>query len=370
MDCIKCKMCGGTIEFNPGDTIGVCDSCGTKLTLPGLDDELIDAAGEKETEISEANTKARNKKIAIICGSIVAVLIAFLVFLNFVIIPLSYLEKATAQLEEGNYDEAYVLIEKLGEYNTIKFSKYNRAVEFAQAEEYMAAYSLFVQIADYKDVDKKMVEIKPQYFKSLKKKTSVGDIVFFGEYEQDNNLLNGKENIEWRVLAKEENRLFLISEYALDCLQYNAEYSSVIWENCSLRTWLNDTFFKASFSEAEQGMIKITKVTADKDSGYSKESGKDTADKVFLLSTTEAEKYFSSNEDRKCVPTAYAVERGARAIGGFTKGDKVTCLWWLRSPGIYTNCAAVIYKSGGVYSYGFLVNYSHVCVRPALWIEI
>ena len=32
-------MCGGTIEFNSGDTIGICDSCGTKQTLPRLDDD-------------------------------------------------------------------------------------------------------------------------------------------------------------------------------------------------------------------------------------------------------------------------------------------------------------------------------------------
>ena len=39
MSVFKCKMCGGTIEFNPGDTVGVCDSCGTKQTLPRLDNE-------------------------------------------------------------------------------------------------------------------------------------------------------------------------------------------------------------------------------------------------------------------------------------------------------------------------------------------
>lgn len=35
----KCKMCGGTIEFRQGETVGVCDSCGTKQTLPRLDDD-------------------------------------------------------------------------------------------------------------------------------------------------------------------------------------------------------------------------------------------------------------------------------------------------------------------------------------------
>lgn len=39
MSVFKCKMCGGTIEFRPGETVGTCDSCGTKQTLPRLDDE-------------------------------------------------------------------------------------------------------------------------------------------------------------------------------------------------------------------------------------------------------------------------------------------------------------------------------------------
>ena len=39
MSVFKCKMCGGTIEFEPGATVGVCDSCGTKQTLPRLDDD-------------------------------------------------------------------------------------------------------------------------------------------------------------------------------------------------------------------------------------------------------------------------------------------------------------------------------------------
>ena len=39
MAVFKCKMCGGTIEFNQGDTVGICDSCGTKQTLPKLDSD-------------------------------------------------------------------------------------------------------------------------------------------------------------------------------------------------------------------------------------------------------------------------------------------------------------------------------------------
>ena len=41
MAVFKCKMCGGMIEFEEGSTVGVCDSCGTKQTLPKTNSEAI-----------------------------------------------------------------------------------------------------------------------------------------------------------------------------------------------------------------------------------------------------------------------------------------------------------------------------------------
>ena len=68
-------MCGGTIEFEPGATVGVCGSCGTKQTLPRLSDdrwanlydrtnhfrrnnEFDKAAGIYEQILNEDNTDA------------------------------------------------------------------------------------------------------------------------------------------------------------------------------------------------------------------------------------------------------------------------------------------------------------------------
>ena len=39
MNFFECKICGGMLEFESGATVGVCDSCGTKQTLPKLSDE-------------------------------------------------------------------------------------------------------------------------------------------------------------------------------------------------------------------------------------------------------------------------------------------------------------------------------------------
>ena len=50
MSVFRCKMCGGTLEVRPGETTGVCEYCGTRQTIPRLDDErranLYDRAGQ------------------------------------------------------------------------------------------------------------------------------------------------------------------------------------------------------------------------------------------------------------------------------------------------------------------------------------
>ena len=42
---------------------------------------------------------------------------------------------------------------------------------------------------------------------------SVGDIITFGHYEQDNNLDNGAEPIEWIVLDVQDGKALLLSKY-------------------------------------------------------------------------------------------------------------------------------------------------------------
>ena len=65
-----------------------------------------------------------------------------------------------------------------------------------------------------------------------------------------------------------------------------------------MRKWLNDEFFETAFSAEEQGRIPTTLVTAEDNAEYGTEAGNDTTDKVFLLSVSEVETYFPSNESQ------------------------------------------------------------------------
>ena len=202
------------------------------------------------------------------------------------------------------------------------------------------------------------------------KTANVGDIIVFGTYEQDNNISNGKELIEWLVLVKENNRVLVISDKALDCKPYNQIWDYVTWETCSLRKWLNNDFINSAFSDDEKVKIPTVTVSADKNPKYNTNPGNATKDKAFLLSIVETEKYFTSDEARKCVPTEYAISNGAYTSDSYTKGGKATCCWWLRSPGDTRSSAASVSNVGSVISYGCYVHYVDRSVRPAMWISI
>jgi len=245
----------------------------------------------------------------------------------------------------------------------IMSGKYNSAMELYNAQKYEDAYKAFNSL-NYKDSADKAAECLFVKQKAGLTNVNVGSTIKFGFYEQDNNTSNGKEEIEWKVLAVDGNKALVISQYALDCQKYNSTYTDTTWEKCSLRTWLNGTFYNAAFGSDHQKMIASSTVTADKNPSYSTSPGNNTTDKVFLLSITEVNKYFSSDSARQCQGTAYCYAQGAY------KASNGNCWWWLRSPGFDSSYAAGVDRGGSVDDFGDYVRSVSGAVRPALWINL
>ena len=197
-----------------------------------------------------------------------------------------------------------------------------------------------------------------------------GDIFTFGSFEQDNKTANGKEPIEWLVLEHDGDRVLLVSRYALDCQQFYTSFTYTPWETSLLREWLNDSFLYTAFSDEELAMIPSVTVKADKNPDYNANPGNSTTDKVFLLSIPEVYRFFSTDEDRKCVPTDYAIAQGAWTGDEYKVGGKSTCWWWLRSPGLDSDFAAIVHINGSVFPEGDYVDDNRNAVRPALWVSL
>ena len=305
---------------------------------------IADEKADKERRIAAQKAAEKKKRILSIAILAVIAVVAFVLVLIKVIIPNSKYNDAVALMDAGNSDEAY---------------------------------SIFQELGNYKDSAEKAGNIRVIKNKEKLKNANVGSYVTFGAYEQDNNNSNGKEDVEWLVLAKEGNKVLVISKYALDCQQYNTSDTNVTWETCSLRKWLNGTFINNAFSAEEQAMIPTVTVSDDKEPDYSTDPGNATQDKVFLLSIAEAYKYFTSDETRKCAPTDYAIAQGALGeyIGdSYKAGGRAAWWWWLLVHVNYNHTAGVNSSGdvrwGGVYGGGLNVDSDVVAVRPALWINL
>ena len=221
----------------------------------------------------------------------------------------------------------------------------------------------------------------------------VGDHITLGTYEQDNDTSDGAEAISWEVLAVENGRALVISDYGLACRPYNEENEDTTWEDCTLRAWLNDEFYNEAFSADEREYILLSNIENNDNFVFGTEGGNDTEDHVFLLSLEEIIEYYNIDagelgdetsivemvQELKARYSQSAVEEchqicinlgWSEADWKGYNSDAATCWWWLRSPGEYSDEAVIVGNDGSLFVYGQYVNTSQGAVRPAMWINL
>jgi hypothetical protein len=200
---------------------------------------------------------------------------------------------------------------------------------------------------------------------SIKENITVGKTISFG-------------NLEWRVLAVENNRALLISDKVLEERQYSTEYIDITWGRCSLRKYLNGEFYN-KFGEAKSAIAE-TRNNNPNNHWYGTSGGSITTDRIFLLSLDEVFKYFGdsgdyTNKRRK------DYEGKSRSVGHFVydqynnarvakNSSGTACWWWLRSPSNLSGGVAYISDDGIVDVSGANVFISSGGVRPALWLNL
>ncbi len=200
-----------------------------------------------------------------------------------------------------------------------------------------------IKVRAYNKSGGKTVWGKYSEVRTVSPEVSTGDIITFGSYEQDGSYENGYEPLEWIVLKKDGEKLFLLSVYALEAdiidQDEDDEKFDGSWKHSEMRAYLNNSFITKAFTDEEAAAIAKTEL---EDVG--------TTDRVFLLSYDEvknAELGFARVEDRRCAPTAHAVfweddesecEEGVwiwddDEFGDvYYANDEIACFWWLRTP--------------------------------------
>lgn len=196
---------------------------------------------------------------------------------------------------------------------------------------------------------------------------NAGQIVTFGRYHKKDVMT--VEALEWRVLEVEDGKALLVTEQGIDCQTYNNEGTSITWENCSLREWLNSELIEELFTEEELSLIPFTSVTNTDNPHYLNQGkgGNNTKDRLFLLSLDEIRSYLPQKEERLLTPTEFALSEGVKV------NEKGNSSWWLRSPGAIPFEASYIADDGSIMGLDLFcgkVDDGTRAVRVALYIKL
>ena len=191
-------------------------------------------------------------------------------------------------------------------------------------------YSNFYSLAreDYKDSGEHLVALEKENIRQ----TDPGDIVMFA-------------NLEWRVLTNEGSQALLIKDKSISGIPFQEQNKPVNWEDSHARRWLNNDFLNENFCKEEINALMTATVTADANPVYNTDAGQDTADRVYLLSSDEAERYHDILHDTE------------------------TC-WWLRTPGASKDTMSFVYPDKTVMNYGYDATDDTFSLKPVMWVDI
>ena len=214
----------------------------------------------------------------------------------------------------------------------------------------------------------------------------IGNVVILGSYEQDNNLDNGKEPIEWIVLDVQNGKSMLITKYMIELKNYypqqKRDWDKFVptWEKSDLRNWLNKDFYNLAFTNNEQNVILDTKVDNSKKQGNSEarhgyryisiEDGINTTDKIFILSYAEAWHYLDT-KGRAGEYTDYAGYLSMLdSVENYDSTDmriRKEGSWLLRSPGESSRTLLWVWYNGELTQSAISTMAG---IRPALWVDL
>ena len=241
-------------------------------------------------------------------------------------------------------------------------------------------YSEYAPVADLLKNDKKLINsVSAEHERKLEPYRKIGNVVTFGRW-YIHSTWNGLEAIEWIVLDynEQEQKVLLLSRYGLYAIPYNVNRKDSTWEQCTLRSWLNDEFMKTAFSPSERDAILKTKVENNASQGYNQwvtDGGNETQDQIFLLSYAEVNRYLGVTFDdvnniKACASlSAYAIMQHAwSSETNKTEDGEPIGWWWLRSPGNEQDCAAIVNDNGALDTK--TVDSERGVVRPAFWLNL
>ena len=339
-----CPNCNAHMKVDTSTKVARCDTCGTECLVQ---DAIKTLTVKGNVQVGNATINVNGTNID------------------------SLLKRIEILLSDGNYDGVmskcntildldptngkaylYMLLASLGCRNINELANrhspfdnnyyYPKVMKYSDTNTKTQVYNYATSIRAKVEAEQRRHEAE---LEAKQKNPKLGDIIYFGT-TKDN------ERIWWKVLDVKERNAFLICKKIFPLMPYNYKLGPITWKDCTLRMWLNNEFLRENFSASESARIIPSNVINENNPKHKAKGGASTIDRVFLLSISEANYYYSIN-----------------ALNDLDNS------WWLRSPGRNQACASYFGKGTAfdehdcVHEWGQEVNRTKY-VRPVLWLSL
>jgi len=257
MPALTCDVCGGKLVMDASREFSRCESCGCEYTVDTMR-SMIQALGDVDLNV---------KGIASVE---------------------SLIKRARLMCEDGDFNKAQEMIEQA------------LTVDPESGEAYLVALMI-----DYRCRQEEEVGI---YFRDMPQNRNCQKVLRFGdtalkanlekivvqgieveeflnrEHHDDENAT--RQPIKWQVIFVDatNNRVLAITKDIISKMPYHQPGGDITWENCTLRSWLNNDFCNTLPAHIESRVAEV--VNQNPDNG-SVPGGSPTRDRVFLLSIDE-----------------------------------------------------------------------------------
>ncbi len=213
----------------------------------------------------------------------------------------------------------------------------------------------------------------------------------------------------WYILKQDPkaNYALILSRNALFVDPFHDKAEPVSWYSSSLRRFLNGSFLNDCFKDNDQSCLIFHDIENETKNMYGVSGGKNTKDRVFLLSLEEFEQYkndlpesfffstvlkqdskraFFQSEmiqeklNRNYIEQMNDYELSEKNSSGDNSNDKFSPVglntfydnigWWLRTPGIDSSEIMYVDKRNNVCHSGMNAVLGVNAVRPAMYIKL
>ena len=238
--------------------------------------------------------------------------------------------EALESIENEEYEHGYQILKELGYDAVIIENKYQRALKLIESDDKLAAARLLIDL-NFKESRILLADAEHDILKDA----NPGDNVVLGSYllKKDSKTPGEKQALEWKVLAKEGKKMLLETACYINAGPFDdTDEKNTAWKSCTLRKWLNVTFYDEAFLFLEHHLINRTAVFTNV--GSQKEV---TLDRLFLLSDSQVQKY-ADVEETNAMPD--------------------------------TGSVVTLDENGGIHLKVNGTDDPSAFVRPAMWIEV